>query len=194
MLKNFLTIDTSTDVLYVSLVTDQTVVFSHQETGHQDHAIKLMPTIIKAFENSQFSQKDLEAIVVGEGPGSYTGIRMGAVVSKMLALEWDIPLYKVSSLLLMASGQQGEVVALMDARRNHVFTAGYQVLDSIQIFLEPTYLLKAEVLEKYSQATFVDKLNPDILMLNHKEAFQKVEDVSGFTPLYLRKTQAETEL
>lgn len=57
MLKNFLTIDTSTDILYVSLVTDQTVIFSHHEKGHQDHAIKLMPTIIRAFEESQFPPK-----------------------------------------------------------------------------------------------------------------------------------------
>jgi tRNA threonylcarbamoyladenosine biosynthesis protein TsaB len=194
MLKNFLTIDTSTDVLYVSLVTDQTVVFSHQEKGYQDHAIKLMPTIIRAFEESQFSPKDLEAIVVGEGPGSYTGIRMGVVVSKMLALEWNIPLYKVSSLLLMASSYQGEVVALMDARRDHVFSAGYHLTDPIQVFLEPTYLPKKVILEKYPKATFVDTMQPDILSLKNKKAFQKVDDVSGFTPLYLRKTQAENEL
>ena len=194
MLKNFLTIDTSTDVLYVSLVTDQTVVFSHQEKGYQDHAIKLMPTIIRAFEESQFSPKDLEAIVVGEGPGSYTGIRMGVVVSKMLALEWNIPLYKVSSLLLMASSYQGEVVALMDARRDHVFSAGYHLTDLIQVFLEPTYLPKKVILEKYPKATFVDTMQPDILSLKNKKAFQKVDDVSGFTPLYLRKTQAENEL
>jgi tRNA threonylcarbamoyladenosine biosynthesis protein TsaB len=194
MLKNFLTIDTSTDVLYVSLVTDQTVVFSHQEKGHQNHAIKLMPTIIRAFEESHFSSKDLEAIVVGEGPGSYTGIRMGVVVSKMLALEWNIPLYKVSSLLLMASSYQGDVVALMDARRDHVFAAGYHLMDAIEVFLEPTYLPKKDILRKYPQATFVEAMQPNILTLNHKKAFQKVEDVSGFTPLYLRKTQAENEL
>lgn len=119
---------------------------------------------------------------------------MGVVVSKMLALEWNISLYKVSSLLLMASSYQGEVVALMDARRDHVFAAGYHLTNPIQAFLEPSYKPKKDILEKYPQATFVDAMQPDILSLNNKKAFQKVDDVSGFTPLYLRKTQAENEL
>lgn len=194
MLKNFLTIDTSTDILYVSLVKDSQLVFSTQEKGSKDHAIRLMPAVIKAFEDTSFDKNDLEAIVVGEGPGSYTGIRMGVVVGKMLALEWNIPLYKVSSLLLMVSEQKGQVAAMMDARKDHVFAAVYELNDDVKTILRPVYVSKEELIKNYPHANKIDAFKPDILRLMRLECFEKVEDVSGFTPLYLRQTQAEAEL
>jgi tRNA threonylcarbamoyladenosine biosynthesis protein TsaB len=193
MLKNFLTIDTSTDTLYVSLVVHEKVVFVNQEKGSKDHAIKLMPAVIKAFEESQFDPAYLEAIVVGEGPGSYTGIRMGVVVGKMLALEWNISLYKISSLLLMVSGLEGLVAATIDARRDHVFAAVYAVNDSIKTLLKPVYIAKEALKNLHPNAQEINTFQPDILKLMRLDCFEKVDDVSGFTPLYLRQTQAEAE-
>lgn len=193
MLKNFLTIDTSTDILYVTLVVHQQVVFSKAEKGSKDHAIKLMPAVIEAFEQTNFNRQDLDAIIVGEGPGSYTGIRMGVVVGKMLALEWGIPLYKVSSLLFMASAYDGQVAAMIDARKEHVFAAVYHLRDDLKIELNPTYISKEELIKKFPNAHFVTTFEPDIIRLLKLNCFEKVEDVSGFTPIYLRQTQAEAE-
>lgn len=193
MLKNFLTIDTSTDSLYVSLVMNQQVVFSKTEKGYKDHAIKLMPAVVEAFEKTHFAKKDLDAIIVGEGPGSYTGIRMGVVVGKMLALEWNIPLFKVSSLLLMASSYEGQVAAMIDARKDHVFAAVYDLEAAVKIVLEPVYISKEALVKKYPTAKIITEFKPDILRLLKKDCFEKVEDVSDFTPLYLRQTQAEAE-
>lgn len=192
MLKNFLTIDTSTDILYVCLVVEEEIVFSFQEKGSQDHAVKLMPTVIKAFTESAFSPEALNAIIVGEGPGSYTGIRMGVVVAKTLALEWKIPLYKLSSLLLSVSGLKGEVAATIDARRDHVFAAVYDLNLEITPLLNPEYLPKSELIKRFPEAYISDQFHPDILRLMRLGCFQKVDDVRHFSPLYLRKTQAES--
>jgi tRNA threonylcarbamoyladenosine biosynthesis protein TsaB len=194
MLKNFLLIDTATDVLYVAMVKDHQLVYVFKEKGDRDHAVKLMPHVIEAFEQSNIASTDLDGIVVGEGPGSYTGVRMGVVVAKMLALEWNLPLYKVSSLLLMASGQNGLVAPLIDARRDHVFSAVYEIIEPLKEIMAPTYLLKTDLQTHYPNAEIVENFQPDILKLNHLGAFEKVDAPSWMTPLYLRMTQAEVEL
>jgi tRNA threonylcarbamoyladenosine biosynthesis protein TsaB len=194
MLKNFLLIDTATDVLYVAMVKDHQLVYTFKEKGDKDHAVKLMPHVIEAFEQSSIASTDLDGIVVGEGPGSYTGVRMGVVVAKMLALEWNLPLYKVSSLLLMVSGQNGWVAPVIDARRDHVFGAVYEITETLKEHMAPTYLLKTDLQRDYPQAVIFEQFQPDILKLNQLGAFEKVNEPSLMTPLYLRMTQAEAEL
>jgi len=194
MLKNFLTIDTSTHTLYVSLVVEETVVFTFQKIGNKDHAIRLMPAVIEAFEVSRFDPQKLDAIVVGEGPGSYTGVRMGVVVAKTLAIEWQKPLYKISSLLLSVSGVSGVVAAVIDARRDHLFAAVYDLGELIQTQMEPVYCSKEQLNQAHPDAYQPDHYQPDVLRLNRLNAFERVNDVKGLSPLYLRQTQAESEL
>ena len=93
--------------------------FLHAEILHLEIE-KLLLT-----SNVQFS--DLSAVVVGSGPGSYTGLRIGVAAAKGLAMALDIPLFAVSGLEMMLSQSanhfQGDVLVVMDARRNEVFGA-----------------------------------------------------------------------
>jgi len=71
----------------------------------------------------------LEVLIIGEGPGSFTGLRVGFSLMKGLALGLDIPLCSVSSLKAMAEGQHGDkelIVALTDAGRREAFFAAYR--------------------------------------------------------------------
>jgi len=138
--KTFLTIDTATDILYVHVMKDGRPVFEHQEKGHKDHAVKLLPTLIKALESSGLKGPDLDGILVGVGPGSYTGVRMGVVVAKMWAKEWDIPLFKISTLALMASAKKGPTLAMIDARNQHVFAGAYDFSRPEPCLLKPVII------------------------------------------------------
>jgi tRNA threonylcarbamoyladenosine biosynthesis protein TsaB len=93
--------------------------FLHAEILHQEIEKLLLSS------NVQFS--DLTAVVVGSGPGSYTGLRIGVAAAKGLAMALNIPLYAVSGLEMMLSQStshfQGDVLVVMDARRNEVFGA-----------------------------------------------------------------------
>ena len=77
------------------------------------------------FSGVEFS--DLRSVVVGSGPGSYTGLRIGVAAAKGLAMALNIPLFAVSGMQMMLSQNtidfQGDVLVVMDARRNEVFGA-----------------------------------------------------------------------
>ncbi len=192
-MKTFLTIDTATDVLYVSVMKAGKITFESSAKGNKDHAIKLMPTVIEALKKSGLQGAMLEGILVGIGPGSYTGVRMGVVVAKMLAKEWHIPLYKISTLALMASAGEGQMMPMIDARNDHVFGAVYELSTPAQVILEPGYYSKATLTQTYLSATQVESVQPSLEKVLSSGLYSRVENVDALTPNYVRKTQAEKE-
>lgn len=192
-MKTFLTIDTATDVLYISVMKDGILAFESKEKGDKDHAIKLMPTLIKALASLGLKGPMLEGILVGVGPGSYTGVRMGVVVAKMLSKEWDVPLFEISTLALMAIAHQGTVMPMIDARNDYVFGAVYALSNTPDTILEPGYYAKSDLLQTYPHALALETFNPNLETGLHPSLYSAVEDVDGLTPNYVRKTQAEKE-
>ena len=192
-MKTFLTIDTATDVLYVSVMKEGNLIFESSAKGHKDHAIKLMPTVIEALIKSGLQGRMLEGILVGVGPGSYTGVRMGVVVAKMLAKEWNIPLFEISTLALMASVGVGQMMPMIDARNDHVFGAVYELSTPAKVILEPGYYSKATLTQTYLSATQVESVQPNLEKVLSSGLYSRVENVDALTPNYVRKTQAEKE-
>lgn len=191
MLSHYLVIDTATDYLFVSLVHNKEIIYEYLQKGNKDHAIKLMPIIQEALKTT--SLKNLDGIVVGIGPGSYTGVRMGVVVAKMLAKESGIPLYKVSSLILKASSNEGLVGSIIDARRNHVFAGIYDFSKNEVVIKKDKYISLDDFKNEINQQAIDDTFKPDVLKLNAKNLFENVDNIDALTPQYLRKTQAENE-
>ena len=127
-----LALDTSNKTLSVAVeLTDGTIVEETIENTLQ-HSVLLMPTIEGVFKEAGITAKDLTKVVVAEGPGSYTGLRIGVTVAKTLAKSLEIPLVGVSSLDvflpdLASKVEVGEVVVpFFDARRGNIFAVGYQ--------------------------------------------------------------------
>ena len=191
--KTFLTIDTATDILYVHVMKDGRPVFEHQEKGHKDHAVKLLPTLIKALESSGLKGPDLDGILIGVGPGSYTGVRMGVVVAKMWAKEWDIPLFEISTLALMASAKTNPTVVMIDARNQHVFAGAYDFSRPEPCLLKPGYYSRLFLAETYPEMDALETFNPNLEIILNAQAYEKVKSIDDLTPDYVRKTQAEKE-
>lgn len=190
-MKTYLIIDTATDVLYVAVYKHGTLAFESKEKGSKDHAVKLMPLVIDALAQTGTSQGDLSGIIAGVGPGSYTGVRMGVVVAKMLAKEWNVKLYSTSTLTLMASSHQGQIIAYIDARREHVFGSILLIEPTVEVLLEPVYIAKEALFKQAPEATRVDTLNPDIPRLIEQAMFEPVQVIDDFQPNYARRTHAE---
>lgn len=142
------------------------VALSHQgqtefllEEAHEQysHGQDLHPLIQKLMDQAPIELKNVEAIAVGKGPGSYTGLRIGVSAAKGMAYALDLPLIGINSLELMAHGaeptQQGYYIPLVDARRMEVYTS---VFDQNLNEIRPTQAL---ILEQ--ENTFLD-LNPEL--------------------------------
>ena len=91
------------------------------------HAAELMPAVAETMERAEVDWKDLDAIAVGVGPGTFTGLRIGIATARALATAAGLPLRRVSSLAALAAGIDNLVrLPLIDARRGEVFAALYE--------------------------------------------------------------------
>jgi len=121
-------IETSTEQCSVAL-SDSTKLLVHKsllEDGFK-HAAKLHVFIDEVLQEANISPTELDAVAVSAGPGSFTGLRIGSVAAKGLCFALDIPLITIPTLQLLAAPhwQHSKVVALLDARRDEVYTATY---------------------------------------------------------------------
>jgi len=125
----WLGIETSNSPLSIAIVKDGEVVEEIVQNDKRTHSITVMPAIEELFQKAGLKPADIDAIAVSEGPGSYTGLRIGVTIAKTLAWTLKKPLAGVSSLqVLAANGQNfdGIICSLFDARRQNVYAAAYQ--------------------------------------------------------------------
>lgn len=125
-------IDTSTSAASAAVLRDDGVAFEVAPPPERlrrppAHATELMPAVADAMERAELDWSDLDAIAVGVGPGTFTGLRIGIATARALATAADLPLRRVSSLAALAAGIDGLVrLPLIDARRGEVFAALYE--------------------------------------------------------------------
>ena len=125
-----LAFDTATDVATAALVRDGAVLGERRS-----RAVRILADIEDLLAAAGASSSDVDRLVVGTGPGSYTGLRMGLVTARTLALALEVPVAGVSTLAALAAGSPA-ASPVLDARRGEVFTL---VAD------EPAVLPPAEV-------------------------------------------------
>lgn len=126
---NYLLIDTSNQPLSVAIMDNDTLLAEINNDKKVNHSVQLMPAIVSVLEEANLTKQDIDSIIVAEGPGSYTGLRIGVTVAKTLAYALNTSLYGVSSLAALAataSQQDQLIVPVFDARREAVYAGVYQ--------------------------------------------------------------------
>ncbi|MEH7148745.1 MULTISPECIES: tRNA (adenosine(37)-N6)-threonylcarbamoyltransferase complex dimerization subunit type 1 TsaB [Bacillaceae] len=124
----WLGIETANAPLSVAVVKDGKVVAEVIQNIKLTHSAGAMPAIENILANAGIKTNELDAIAVSEGPGSYTGVRIGVTLAKTLAWTLQKPLVGVSSLKALAANAalyDGLICPIFDARRNNVYTAVY---------------------------------------------------------------------
>lgn len=120
--RPILAIDTSTAYLSLALQSDGAVSLFHQETGNKQSE-QILPQIQNLFEQNNIRPEELGAIVYAQGPGAFTGLRIGTGVAQGLATPFDIPLIGIPCLdaaaYLLPPGTG--ILAATDARMGEVF-------------------------------------------------------------------------
>jgi tRNA threonylcarbamoyladenosine biosynthesis protein TsaB len=137
-----LAIETSTPLGSVAIGTRGALLAEVVLGVHSRHSEALLPAIDFVLTNADVDKRTLGRIVVGGGPGSFTGLRVAAATAKALATALHIPLFSYSGLAALAAGAAAAdrpVCALFDARRGEVYAACYQfpMLSHITTLLEP---------------------------------------------------------
>ncbi|MBR1675073.1 MAG: tRNA (adenosine(37)-N6)-threonylcarbamoyltransferase complex dimerization subunit type 1 TsaB [Eubacterium sp.] len=123
-------IDSSGMTASVALVTDAGLVSEYTVNNKRTHSETLLPMIDEMLRLAGTEPEELTAIAIASGPGSFTGLRIGAATAKGLALALDIPIIPVPTLDGQAYNLAGDkrlVVSVMDARRNEVYAGAYRV-------------------------------------------------------------------
>ena len=213
-----LAFDTSSTALSVALLEDEKLVAESTVTVKKNHSISLMPTIDFLVAQAGWQPSDLERIVVAQGPGSYTGLRVAGETAKTLAYALDIDLVGVSSLQALTDlSVDGVVIPIMDARRNNVYVGFYEngqaIVPDCHALVPDCHAAFVDVLEQAKTfekvtfvgevANFVDQIKeslPEATILSSLPSAQLIGrlglslpsvDVDAFVPHYLKRVEAE---
>lgn len=189
-----LIIDTSTKFLYVSLVVDNFEVYKNVLEGKNNHSEQLIPIIIQALNSNNITVGEIDKIIVGKGPGSYTGLRISMTVAKMFAWTKNIDLYPLSSLDIIASGYykvNGKYAIKSIAKKNYIYGKVVEIKDGkVTNLINDEFSLENDFDEKIK--------NIDCIIIDEENylydgikiislAVEKCEDVHLLGPNYLRK-------
>ena len=124
-----LAVDTAGRTAAVAVMRDETLLYEAQLNNGLTHSETLLPMIDTALRCAGVTMEELDLLAVTNGPGSFTGLRIGLSVIKGLAQPRQIPCVGVSTLAALAWGCSGEgtVVGALDARRGQVYWAGFDL-------------------------------------------------------------------
>lgn len=122
---NLLAIETSTELCSVALLRDGELFVEEAPAGNR-HSELLMPMVRRALERSRLTARQMHAFAFGQGPGSFTGIRIACGVVQGLAFGAGRPVVPVPSLLALAEqANESRVAAALDARMGEAYVAAY---------------------------------------------------------------------
>ncbi|MDR6526618.1 tRNA (adenosine(37)-N6)-threonylcarbamoyltransferase complex dimerization subunit type 1 TsaB [Chryseobacterium rhizosphaerae] len=209
-------LETSSKNCSVAISDNEKLLCLSEEVSENYKQSESLHTFVEwALEGAGISLKDIEAVSLGKGPGSYTGLRIGAASAKGFSYGLNIPMIAVNSMESMIEPFLGHnydfVVPLIDARRMEVYTAVYDGLTGIEVGTTEAKILdetsfeefkdkkvifvgdgakKAKEILNLPQADFKDDVYPSAQFLI-KRTLEKInnkdfEDTAYFEPFYLK--------
>lgn len=165
-----LAMDTSNQPLTVAVMEDEHVLATTTVTTTKKHAAHLLPIIDAAMKAAQLQPTDLDRVIVADGPGSYTGIRVSVTTAKTLAETLHIELVGVSSLATIAANILVEnqlVAVLFDGRNDNVFAGVYRIKNGV-----PTAVIEDQHIEFEKLLPQITALNDSVVVLGDLAAFK----------------------
>jgi tRNA threonylcarbamoyladenosine biosynthesis protein TsaB len=181
-----LNIDTATEIAHVSIARDGFVLQDAFNNDQKNHAGFLQSAIKKILQDAKILITEIDAVAVTEGPGSYTGIRIGMASAKGLCYALNKPLITINTLEAMANSAVQELrqqpsfnmsallCPMIDARRMEVFTAVYDIA-LMNILMPSAVILDNSSFKSILDSHFVNFFGSGSkkwkVECNHKNAF-----------------------
>ncbi|HHT38408.1 MAG TPA: tRNA (adenosine(37)-N6)-threonylcarbamoyltransferase complex dimerization subunit type 1 TsaB [Mollicutes bacterium] len=201
-------IDTSTKTLTIAILENNKLLSNKTSETTNEHSKYALDLLKKAFDETLIKPNEIEKIFVINGPGSFTGVRIGVTIAKTYAWALEKKLVPISSLFAHALSYDGYdyYVSLLDARRGFVYAAIYD--------REYNFILKEQYISIVELNGAIEKLNGSIIIIgdisiNYSESSPLVLDVPkiithckdyktvpahSLKPNYLKRVEAEEKL
>ena len=149
--------DTSNKNVSISIIKDKELLnekIQNSIGNHSGYAVKMIDDILK--ENN-IEKKDINRIVVVNGPGSFTGIRIGLTIAKVMGYVLEIPVIPISSLKALALSNNGKVISLIDAKNNNYYFGCYNNgINELQERFVSKEMLLSLIKEGYALVSYDD--------------------------------------
>lgn len=186
----YLFIDTCSNCLIISTIINNKLDYFFIDKNNNDTSSKVM----KVLKEAVCDINTVDKIFVVNGPGSFTGIRVGVTIAKTIGFCLNIPIIKLSELELLATTKTDTKynVSLIDARRGYVYAGIYD--KNLNCYLEDQHILLNDI--KYPDSyTIIDNYdNIDLLKIIKKHEFDESINPHDLKPNYLKRTEAEEKL
>ena len=186
----YLFIDTCSNCLIISTIINNKIDYFFIDKNNNDTSSKIM----KVLKDAVNDINTIDKIFVVNGPGSFTGIRVGVTIAKTIGFCLNIPIISLSELELLATTNTDADynVALIDARRGYVYAGIYD--KDLNCCLNDQHILLSDI--KYpNNYTVIDNYdNIDLLKIIKKHEFDNPINPHDLKPNYLKRTEAEERL
>lgn len=201
----YLYIDTSSNYLYTAIVEDDKLISEIKEEFGQSLSEVALPKIVSMFDENNINAKDIDKIIVVNGPGSFTGIRIGITIAKVYAWSLNIPITTITSLEAMSLSSETKKIhiPMINARRGYVFAAVYD--ENNKELLKPQHIKLDDLMkqinnienyeiitnDEFDSLKETSNYSPDMLTI--VSYFKDKEEINphAVNPDYLKLTEAE---
>ena len=189
-----LVLDSSGLVASVALIEDDQLIAEYTTGNKLTHSQTLLPMLDEVIKRTSFEIEDIDAVAVAKGPGSFTGLRIGAATAKGLGLALDKPIIPVSTvdgLAYQLFGTSMIICPMMDARRKQVYTGFYRFEGSEMKVLKEQCAQSVEdtliQLREYNEpVVFLG----DGVPVYKEEILEKMGDLAIFAPAHANRQRA----
>lgn len=207
-----LALEGSTYAGSVALIRDHEVIAERElgnvpKPGRAGREEQFMPMVADCLRGGKVSVSDLSRVVCGEGPGSFTSLRVAASIAKGISIGAGIPLFPVSSLLLIVAGsevREGKWLATLPAMRGEAFVSLFDVNgDSIEQLGEPRILNDSDVVEEAAghTATVIGPVAGSDVIPHARGTARVIDqiiaagecDIESWEPVYGRLAEAQVK-
>lgn len=200
-------LDTCSLIIKIGLLNEKDLIDYVEFENDNKLSEKLLPVMKNMLDKNGYKVNDLNRIYISVGPGSFTGIRIGVTVAKVIAWSLNIDIIPISSLEVMASYDTDKkyVCSFIDARRGYVYAGIYN--NDLSNYVSDKYIkfdilendianIKGDILFVSESNNFISCNKPkiDILKIVNKHVNDLPTNPHKVNPIYLKLTEAEEKL
>lgn len=199
-------LDSSDKKIIISLLKDEKVIDTLIEDNDNHLSEKFLPLINNIISNNALKINDVDKIYIVNGPGSFTGVRVGVTTAKVMAWGLKKTIIPISELELLATTKTNKkyIIPYIDARRNAVYAGMYD--SNLNNIFEDVYITEEKLINKIKRrakldecefVSFYNNFNDTIIPnINIEKIVEKHKNDNGINPHevvpnYLKKTEAE---
>lgn len=182
-------IDTHCNKIVIVIYQNEKVIIKKEIASNYDHSVTTMPILIEALNEVNLEINDINQIIVVNGPGSFTGVRIGVTIAKTLAYTLNIPIKILSSLLIKAVSCIHDDVIIVEREKNGVFIGNFNKEN--KLVEDYKYLSNTEYNEINDKSNCIEDIEID-----YEKIISFVDNIDStnphaVNPLYVKKIEVQ---